>query len=222
MPGYDSDLLELLSPSPLQRNSSMTIAKVLSLAPKQVSFRRLTTATDSLPHWQRAFGKLPLTTVLNVTQWDSFESRADEVMSLFRLVEHNATDDEKEAFASLAHDALDVQRQGEALASLQWRYLEVINRHDCDASLPAINGTTGNRAWSFAVVMAIAVAIVVLLLSCISCCCVKLYRIRRERQARQAASLLLSAASSCAPSDRAVAPTSEASTTASQGEVLRR
>lgn len=222
LPGYDSDLLELLSPSPLQRNSSMTIAKVLSLAPKQVSFRRLATATDSLPHWQRAFGKLPLTTVLNVTQWDSFESRADEVMSLFRLVEHNATDDEKEAFASLAHDALDVQRQGEALASLQWRYLEVINRHDCDASLPDINGNTGNRAWSFAVVVAIAVAIVVLLLSCISCCCVKLYRIRRERQARQAASLLLSAASSCAPSDRAVAPTSEASTTASQGEVLRR
>ena len=29
---------------------------------------------------------------------------------------------------------------GEALASLQWRYLEVINRHDCDASLPDING----------------------------------------------------------------------------------
>ena len=28
----------------------------------------------------------------------------------------------------------------QALASLQWRYLEVINRHDCDASLPDING----------------------------------------------------------------------------------
>jgi hypothetical protein len=51
---------------------------VAVLCVSQVSFRRLTTATDSLPHWQRAFGKLPLTTVLNVTQWDSFESRADE------------------------------------------------------------------------------------------------------------------------------------------------
>ena len=38
-----------------------------------------------------------------------------------------------EAWRSLA-------KLGEALASLQWRYLEVINRHDCDASLPDING----------------------------------------------------------------------------------
>lgn len=35
VPGYDGDLLELLSPTPLESNSSMTIAKVLSLAPKQ-------------------------------------------------------------------------------------------------------------------------------------------------------------------------------------------
>ena len=74
----------------------------------QVSFRRLTLAS-TVPHWQRAFGKLPLTQVLNVTQWDDFQPRANEaktaamgrqnrhgfapeVMSLFRLVEHNATD----------------------------------------------------------------------------------------------------------------------------------
>jgi len=224
VPGYDGDLLELLSPTPLDSNSSMTIAKVLSLAPKQVSFRRLAVgAPPALPHWQRAFGKLPLATVLNVTQWDSFESRANEVMSLFQLVESNATDEEKEPFASRAHDALDVQRQGEALASLQWRYLEVINRHDCNSNLPDINGDHGNRAWSFAVIVGIGIAVVVLLLSCITCCCIKFYRMRRDRQARQAASLLLSAASSCGPSDRQLAaPNSEASTTASQGEVLRR
>lgn len=43
-----------------------------------MSFRRL--AASSLPQWQRAFGSLPLTTVLNVTQWDNFEARADEAM----------------------------------------------------------------------------------------------------------------------------------------------
>ena len=49
--------------------------------PKKVSFRRLAVgAPPALPHWQRAFGKLPLATVLNVTQWDSFESRANEVL----------------------------------------------------------------------------------------------------------------------------------------------
>lgn len=48
---------------------------------KKVSFRRLAVgAPPALPHWQRAFGKLPLATVLNVTQWDSFESRANEVL----------------------------------------------------------------------------------------------------------------------------------------------
>jgi hypothetical protein len=40
--------------------------------------------------------------------------------------------------ANCFHFAL--AKLGEALASLQWRYLEVINRHDCDASLPDING----------------------------------------------------------------------------------
>lgn len=48
---------------------------------KKVSFRRLAVgAPPALPHWQHAFGKLPLATVLNVTQWDSFESRANEVL----------------------------------------------------------------------------------------------------------------------------------------------
>eukprot|EP00913_Durusdinium_trenchii_P012509 g11745.t1 len=216
---YDAELLELLSPSPLHRNSSLTIASVLSLAPKQAAFRRL--AAD-VPQWQRAFGKLPLTKALNVTEWENFESQADEVMSLFRLVEHNATDEEKEPFASRAHDALDVQRQGEALASLQWRYLEVVNLHDCNSNLPDINGDRhsfatlfppaafapkstqdhGHRALPFAVLIGIAVAFVALLLACLGCCGVKLYRMRRNRQARQAASLLLSAASSCAASDR--------------------
>lgn len=216
---YDAELLELLSPSPLHRNSSLTIASVLSLAPKQAAFRRLA----AVPQWQRAFGKLPLTKALNVTEWENFESQADEVMSLFRLVEHNATDEEKEPFASRAHDALDVQRQGEALASLQWRYLEVVNLHDCNSNLPDINGDHGHRALPFAVLIGIAVAFVALLLACLGCCGVKLYRMRRNRQARQAASLLLSAASSCAASDRpvTVAPNSEASTSASRGEVLR-
>ncbi len=86
-----------------------------TLTSQKVSFRRLAVgAPPALPHWQRAFGKLPLATVLNVTQWDSFESRANEVlptscalegmwhfemwinplqvMSLFQLVESNATD----------------------------------------------------------------------------------------------------------------------------------
>ena len=45
----------------------------------KAAFRRL--AAD-VPQWQRAFGKLPLTKALNVTEWENFESQADEARNL--------------------------------------------------------------------------------------------------------------------------------------------
>ncbi|CAJ1349000.1 unnamed protein product [Effrenium voratum] len=208
MPGFDFELLELLAPPPLQRNESLTMADVLARAPKTLRGRRL---GQSATGWQREFARLSLPHALNTTD---LATTAHEAMDLFQLLQHNATEEERRPFARRASDAMDLQSQGEALASLQWRVLEAITLEDCNASLPDINGNTGNHAPPLVLLIGIAVAVLALLAGLTSCCCIKFFRMRRNRQARQAASLLLSAASSCAHSERHPAA-SEASTAAS-------
>ena len=122
-------------------------------------------------------------------------------MRLFMLLEANASREEKKAFAAPAHDALEVQRQGQALATLQWRHLEVLRSLECNASLPDINGDKGHKALPFWALVVMAVALVVALLGFLACGIWKLCRLQRERRARHAASLLLSA--SCAPHSEA-------------------
>jgi len=202
----DGGALELLRPKPLHRNSSATIDWVLSLAPKMQGLRQHV-RSDSVPSWQRGFAALDLPKVLNVSAWPDgeFESQAEQVLALYRFVQHNATEAENATFAAgRAKDALVVQSQGEALAGLQWRYMEGIAQADCDSNLPDINGDKGHRALPFWALVVTAVALLALLAAGISCCCVRFCRLRRERRARQAASLLLSTASmsSAAASER--------------------
>mmetsp|Transcript_40845 Transcript_40845/g.94774 ORF Transcript_40845/g.94774 Transcript_40845/m.94774 type:complete len:646 (+) Transcript_40845:192-2129(+) len=218
MPNYDAGVLRLLSPSPLNRNESATIHWVLSLAPKHKGLRQTPL------HWQRGFAALDLPKVLNVSDWpaDAFSQRAGEVLSLYHLVQHNATEAEAAIFVGQAKDALAVQRQGEALAGIQMRYLEAIYKADCDSNLPDINGDKGHRALPFWVLVSAVVVLLGLVAACFSCCCVRACRRRRERRARQAASLLLSTASSTAISERdrgslpkPLLPASEVSTASS-------
>lgn len=122
-------------------------------------------------------------------------------MRLFMLVEANASSEEKRAFTAPARDALEVQRQGQALAALQWRHLEALRSLECNASLPDINGDKGHGALPFWALVLMAVTVLAALLGCVACGVGRLCRLRRERQARQAASLLLSA--SCAPHSEA-------------------
>lgn len=202
----EGGVLELLRPKPLHRNSSATIDWVLSLAPKMQGLRQHI-RSDPVPSWQRGFAALDLPKVLNVSAWPDgeFESQAEQVLALYRLVQHNATEAENATFAAgRAKDALVVQSQGEALAGLQWRYMEGIAQADCDSNLPDINGDKGHRALPFWALVVAAVALLALLAAGISCCCVRFCRLRRERRARQAASLLLSTASmsSAAASER--------------------
>eukprot|EP00931_Biecheleriopsis_adriatica_P061991 TRINITY_DN37315_c0_g1_i1.p1 TRINITY_DN37315_c0_g1~~TRINITY_DN37315_c0_g1_i1.p1 ORF type:complete len:706 (+),score=149.32 TRINITY_DN37315_c0_g1_i1:106-2223(+) len=194
LPNVDVDALRLLCPPPADRNASVTVGDVLLLA------KARTKKHPRIAEWQRAFASLDLLQALDAGSWParSFQNRTAEVMDLFQLLEPNATEEEVAVFAAgRSKDSLDLQMQGEALSSLQWRYLEVIARDECESpALPDINGDKSAMGLSLPVLIALAVALVLLMAACIGFCCWRGRQWRRNRRAREAASALLSSAHS--------------------------
>lgn len=179
----DGGALALLAPPPPGRNTSATLADVLR-------------ATDSSR--LRVFASLDIPQLLdtsNGSTWGAgeFHDRAAELLHVFGFVKANATSQEAAPFcAGLALDAITVQLQGQALASLQWRVLDQLAKQDCaGAHLPDINNNKSGSGLSLALIGACTAALVLCCLVCGMCCCRTWKRRRHDRRARAAAAALL-------------------------------
>jgi hypothetical protein len=159
----DGAALALLSP-PVpygDGNQTVTLAEVLAAG-----------ETHDEHDWRHKFAALSLPTELDSAHWprSDFSLRAAAVSNLFnQRLRDNATEQEAAAFADgPAKDAIDLQRQGEAMASIQYRFVHAFGVEDCNSALPDIDHHEKETGFSMTELIAVATAFVVAL--CLSCC----------------------------------------------------
>lgn len=206
----DSGALALLEPPPPDRNSSAAVADVLRLAQRTPPEH----IRDAAAGWRRLFANLNLPNALDVSAWPSadFSRRANEVLMMYQLLASNATQAEADAFADgPARDALELQRQGEALAALQRRALQALAIYDCNSGpqLPDINGNKPSGGLSLPVLICASIVALTTVTGCVLCFCRRCRRIQQKRRAQlalEAASVLLGSGAECSPSALAVQP----------------
>jgi len=177
----DGGSLSLLAPPPEGRNDSLSIDEVVALDPKN----------DSSLVFRRGFSQLDLPKQIDVSATD-LTSNAESVYKLYQRLQNNATEEEKGPFqGGAATTALTLQRQGESLAAIQIRTMEVVAKIDCEGD-PDWDHNHPAGGLPFGLIIGIAVAVTVVLLACISWCCCRFCRGRlREKRSRRAAQDLL-------------------------------
>lgn len=177
----DGDALVLLAPSPPDTNESMTLAEVLSSKSDLQLLRR--TAALNVP------------VVLRASDWSDgvFQDRASELLQLLQRLAANASKAEAATIAKgAASDALALQAQGEALASIQMRIRATLAENECsDHHIPDINGNGkggGLAVWICIVLLVLCLALVA---GCSVCAGYQVRRIWRQKRAMRAAAVLL-------------------------------
>jgi hypothetical protein len=168
----DRGVLGLLQQAPPGSNASISIDSVLNAGAKD---------------WRRTFEQLDIPSALNSSSCPpkAFEKCAADVHRLGKLVKANATSQEWTILREQAVDELDLQAQGEALASVQLRVIQEL-RCAPGPGLPDINNNTADRGMSLEYVIAIAATALLILVAAIvaACCYCKRRRQKRELQIR--------------------------------------
>lgn len=198
---FDVEALALLAPLPPRRNSSVTIAQILTEHARQ-PHNHSVFATLVAP-WLRLFGSLNLPQALAAAS-SNLPQLSNEVFELLRLLASEVTAAHLVVPHWPARDGIELQRHGEILAAVQLLVLESIAAADCESGpLPDINKDKAAKGFKFAVLISVVLVFLTTLGCMIASCVWRYKRRRRQRQAEIAASVLLSQAcvSTCSHRD---------------------
>eukprot|EP00746_Dinoflagellata_sp_MGD_P059548 gnl/MRDRNA2_/MRDRNA2_253968_c0_seq1.p1 gnl/MRDRNA2_/MRDRNA2_253968_c0~~gnl/MRDRNA2_/MRDRNA2_253968_c0_seq1.p1 ORF type:complete len:709 (+),score=133.14 gnl/MRDRNA2_/MRDRNA2_253968_c0_seq1:2-2128(+) len=165
----DPGALALLAP---------VVADGASIEPED---KKVTSVADvlanGLNHQQRIqlFLSVKLPYALDTSAWRNstmFHKQSQAVMQLYQLLIHNTTDVEASFFNAAATDAIEIQQQAEALASIQLRLATSLSQEECAGSLPDIDNNGKEHGFKlYELLIAGAATLFVLITAICMCCC---------------------------------------------------